>query len=97
MANKLEKLPIYPKAVAFSVAVTALLDRPAFGKNYKLRDRIDGANDSILSNMAEGFEQPTDKAVEKFLFVAKGSAAEVLTHLGTARRKGFVTAEAFVR
>lgn len=97
MANKLEKLPIYPKAVAFSVAVTALLDRPAFSKNCKLRDQIDSANDSILSNMSEGFEQPTDKAVEKYLFDAKGSAAEVLTRLATAQRKGCITTEEFAR
>jgi four helix bundle protein len=91
MANKLEELPIYPKAVEFCSAVTALLERPTFGRNRELRDQIDGANDSILSNMSEGFEQSTDKALEKYLFVAKGSAAEVLTRLATAQRKGYIT------
>jgi four helix bundle protein len=97
MARSLEELPIYPKAVEFCVAVTALLDRPGFRKNCKLRDQIDNANDSILSNMSEGFEQPTDKAVEKYLFVAKGSAAEVLTRMATAQRKGCISAEEFAR
>src|SRR2546428_5033635 len=71
MARKLEELPIHRNAVEFCCAVTALLDRPAFGRNRKLRDQIDSANDSILSNMSEGFEQPTDEAVEKYLFERK--------------------------
>jgi four helix bundle protein len=97
MARKLKELPIYPKAVDFCSAVTALLDRPAFGRNRRLHDQIDSANDSILSNMSEGFEQPTDKAMEKYLFDAKGSAAEVLIRLETARRKGFITSDEFTR
>jgi four helix bundle protein len=95
MAKKLEELPVYSKALEFSVAVTALLSRPAFGKNRNLRDQIDDANDSILSNMSEGFEQPTDKAVAKYLFDAKGSAAEVLTRLATAQRKGYITLDEY--
>ena len=95
MARKLEELPVHSKALEFSVAVTALLDRPAFGKNCRLRDQIDDANESILSNMAEGFEQPTDKAVVKYLFDSKGSAAEVLTRLAAAQRKGYITLDEY--
>jgi four helix bundle protein len=47
--------------------------------------------------MSEGFEQPTDKAMEKYLFDAKASAAEVLVRLGTARRKGWITSDEFAR
>jgi four helix bundle protein len=97
MAKKLEELPVHSKAMEFSVAVTALLGRPAFGKNRNLRDQIENANDSILSNMSEGFEQPTDRAVMKYLFDAKGSAAEVVTRLATAQRKGYVTLDEFRR
>ena len=97
VAKKLEDLPIYPKAVEFCSVVTALLERPAFGRNRKLREQIDDANDSILSNMSEGFEQPTDRAMKKYLFDAKGSAAEVLIRLGRARRKGCITSNEFLR
>jgi four helix bundle protein len=97
MTRKLEELPIHRKAVEFCSSVTALLDRPAFGRNRKLHDQIDSANDSILSNMSEGFEQPTDRAVEKYLFDAKGSAAEVLARLETAQRKGCMTSEELAR
>jgi four helix bundle protein len=92
MANKLEELPIYPKANEFWTAVNALLQLPALGRNRKLHQQIEEANDSVLANMAEGFQQPTDKALEKYLFVAKGSVAEVLSRLMTARRKGYISA-----
>jgi len=91
MAQKLEELPIYPKVLQFCKAVSALLPRPAFGRNRKLADQIETANDSILSNLSEGFEQPTDKAVGSYLFVAKASAAEVLARLEAAQRKGWLT------
>ena len=47
--------------------------------------------------MSEGFEQPTDKAVEKYLFDAKGSAAEVLARLETGQRKGCITSDELAR
>ena len=91
MAQKLQDLPVYHKALAFSSAVIAILDNPGFGKDCNLRKQISDANDSILSNMAEGFEQSTDAALAKYLFTAKGSTAEVLTRLGAACRKRYIT------
>jgi four helix bundle protein len=91
MAHRLEELPIYSRASAFCTAVTAILERPAFGRNRDLRDQIDDANDSILANMSEGFEQPTDAGLAKFLYHAKASAAEVVSHLRAAARKHIIT------
>src|SRR5262245_57972533 len=93
MAQKLEELPIYQDAERFWSAVNAILQRSAFGKDRKLHDQIADANDSILANMAEGFELPTDKLLEKHLFVAKGSLAEVLVRLKEAHRKRYIAAE----
>ena len=91
MAKRLEELPIFSKATEFTVAVTAILERPGFRKERKLYEQIRDANDSIVANMAEGFEQATDKALIKYLFIAKGSVAEVVTRLETARRKKVLT------
>ena len=68
MAHKLEELPVYPKVMAFSVAVSAIIARPAFSRNRKLHDQIAEADASILANIAEGFEQSTDAHVAKFLY-----------------------------
>jgi four helix bundle protein len=93
MAQRLEELPVYSKAHAFSVAVSAIASRPAFSRNRKLKDQIVDANASILANMAEGFEQSTDAGVAKYLYTAKGSVAEVVTRLKDAQRYGWITAE----
>jgi four helix bundle protein len=55
------------------------------------QEQISDAVGSVLANMAEGFEQPTDRALEKYLFTAKGSAAEVCRRLRFAHRRQFIT------
>ena len=54
------------------MAVTAILERPAFERDLDLRDQIRRAADSMVSNIAEGFAQPTDRALAGYLFHAKG-------------------------
>src|SRR5687768_7609680 len=93
MAKKLEDLPIYKHAVDFCAAVTAVLARPALRRNRQLHKQIDTANDSITANMEEGFEQSTDRLFANYLFIAKGSLAEVLGRLKTANRKGCISLE----
>ena len=91
MRKKLEELPVYAKAREFSIAVTALLERPGFVRNIKHRMQISEALDSILSNMSEGYELSSDAALANFLYISKGSTAEVVTRLKAARRRGWIT------
>jgi four helix bundle protein len=93
MAHKLEEMKVFLKARDFSDAVTAIIARPVFEKNRKLKDQIAAASASILSNMSEGFEQSTDAALANYLYIAKGSLAEVVTRLKSAHRCGWLTAE----
>jgi four helix bundle protein len=93
MAKTIQELPVYQRAEEFCVAVDAILSRAAFGRNRKLREQIGEANDSITANMREGFEQSTDAAFARYLFIAKGSLGEVLALLARAGRKHCLTAE----
>ena len=95
MAQRLEELPVFSKAQSFSITVAAIIARPAFGRNRKLHDQIADANESILANMAEGFEQSTDAVLANYLYTSKGSVAEVLTRLKSAERRGWVTAREY--
>jgi four helix bundle protein len=78
MAQRLQELPVYLKACAFSVAVAAMIARPSFGRNRKLHDQIADANESILANMEEGFEQSSDAVLANYLYTSKGSIARSL-------------------
>ena len=91
MAQRVEELKIWQRAQQFAVAVTAILGRPGFLRDGRLRDQIRDATDSILSNIAEGFAQPTDRAFAKYLFTAKASAAEARTRLQIARNRDYMT------
>ena len=93
MAHKLEELPIYEKAETFWGAVHATLEAPRLRRYRKLHQQISEANDSITSNMAEGFEQSTDRAFANFLTHSKASLAEVLTRLKQAHFKRYISKE----
>jgi len=66
-----------------------------FGKDFGLRDQIRRASVSVMSNIAEGFERGSDKDVQRFLYMAKGSAGEVRSQLFVALELGYLTAEEF--
>jgi len=87
MAKKVEELPVYHKAVAFWSAVNAILESPRLRKDRRLHEQIADANDSITSNIVEGFEQTTDRAFANFLTHSKASLAEVLARLKQAHFK----------
>ena len=97
MANTLEELPLYQKVLEFWDAVTAILTTPKLRRDRKLWEQIQDANDSIDSNMKEGFEQPTDAAFANFVFTAKGSTAEVITRSREARKKDHITDDQLAR
>ena len=91
MAHKLEELPIFGRAQEFCDAVTATLQRSRLRKDSERYKQIVDANDSILSNMDEGFEQGSDDGFAKYLYYSKGSVAEVMRRLRRACAKGEVT------
>ena len=63
--------------------------------DYGLKDQIQLASVSICSNIAEGFERRGNKEFINFLWIAKGSAAEVCSQLHNARDIGYITDEQF--
>ena len=66
-----------------------------FGSDYKFREQIQSAAVSIMSNIAEGFSRRTTKEFIQFLFIAKGSAAEVQSQLYVALDQRYINEEKF--
>ena len=60
-------------------------------KDYGLKDQIQRAAVSVGSNIAEGFARNGNKEFAKFLWIAKGSAAEVQSQLYTAKDIGYIS------
>ena len=61
-----------------------------FAKDYGLKDQIQCAAVSICSNIAEGYARRGNKELIKFLWIARGSAAEVSSQLYHAKDLGYV-------
>ena len=59
--------------------------------DYSFRDQIQRASISIMNNIAEGFDRSGDKQLKNFLYIAKGSCAEVRSMLSVAPELGYIT------
>jgi len=77
MAVSFENFPIYKKAISFTVKVFKILDTENLQKEFSLKDQLKRATLSITNNIAEGSEYGSNKQFIKFLWIAKGSCAEV--------------------
>ena len=64
-------------------------------KDFSFRDQIQRATMSISNNIAEGYERQSNKEFSKFLFIAKGSCAEVRSMLYIALELKYISNEDF--
>ena len=83
--ERFEDLPVWNTAVELAVLIVDLAEAGRFRRISDFRNQIERAVVSISNNVAEGFERGTVDELIAFLYIAKGSAAEVrsmLTLLG---------------
>jgi four helix bundle protein len=94
--ERFEDIKAWQEARVLVKMVYAVVDSDRhFGSDYKFREQIQGAAVSIMSNIAEGFSRRTTKEFVQFLFIAKGSAAEVQSQLYVALDQGYINQEKF--
>jgi four helix bundle protein len=75
---KCENLDIWKKSARISADIYKYFSKC---KDFGFKDQITRASLSIPSNIAEGLERPTVKDQIKFLYIAQGSAAELITQI----------------
>lgn len=91
MAKRVEELLVYQKALEASAEISDLLRSEAFAKDVRLRSQIGASSERVVSVIAEGFEQKTDRHFAASLYMARGSSAETRTQLRIAERRCYVT------
>ncbi|MEK9201494.1 MAG: four helix bundle protein [Patescibacteria group bacterium] len=64
-------------------------------RDFNFKTQLLRAAVSIMNNIAEGYERGSNKELKHFLFISKGSCAEVRSMLYLALELGFITQEQF--
>lgn len=60
-------------------------------RDYSFKDQLQRASVSIMNNIAEGYERQSNKELRQFLYIAKGSSAEVRSMLDLALELGYIS------
>ena len=67
-----EDLEIWQLARYLTQEIYTITKTAQFSKDYGLRDQMQRAAVSIMSNIAEGFERGGNQEFVQFLYIAKG-------------------------
>jgi len=94
-AKNLDDVVVYQRAMATGDAISALLERPSFCKDFNLKKQLSEASDCVGPLIAEGFGQTTDRHLATYLGRARGSSLEMQAHLRKALRKKFISKNEF--
>ncbi len=98
MSKKIEKfedLIAWQKARRLTREVYKVTQRAKFARDFGLKDQIQLAAVSSMSNLAEGFERGGLVEFHRFLVIAKGSCAELRTQLYVAMDVGYIDEDTF--
>jgi len=82
--KRFEDIVAWQGARALVKEVYTLTQCGSFARDYGLRDQMQRASVSVMSNIAEGYERDNDKEFRHFLAIAKASAGEVRSLLYVA-------------
>jgi len=85
-----EELEIWQEARRLTQAIYQLTKREKFSRDFYLRDQIQRAAVSVMSNIAEGFERGGNQEFVQFLYIAKASCGEVRSQLYVAVDQGYI-------
>jgi len=90
--DKFEDILAWQKAGKLTIIIYELFKD---NRDFSFRDQIRRAVISIMNNIAEGFERRGDKELKYFLYIAKGSCAEVRSMLYIALKLEYITKKDF--
>jgi four helix bundle protein len=88
---KFEEIICWKEARILNKFIRDLVIKKRFENDFRLINQILGSAGSIMDNIAEGFERGGNKEFVYFLFIAKGSCAELRSQSFRALDAGFIS------
>lgn len=95
--RRFEEMKVWQDARLFTKTIYELTAYHHFRKDFGLKDQIQRASVSVMSNIAEGYERDNNKEFIRFLLYSKGSIGEVRSLLCVASDLSYISAEEFQR
>jgi four helix bundle protein len=93
--ERFEDLDVWQNARELTNHVYEQTGKGPFSKDFGLRDQIQRAAVSVMSNIAEGFESRTQNVFIDYLGHARGSAGGVRAQLYVALDQGYISKSEF--
>ncbi len=94
--KRFEEIECWKRARDLTRRIYEITGKPAFARDFGLKDQIRRASVSVMSNIAEGYDRSGTAEFVHFLATAKGSAAEVRCQLYVAADQGYIQDNHFV-
>jgi four helix bundle protein len=95
--TRFEELIAWQKARVMTREIYRVTRSGKFAQDFGLRDQIQRAAVSVMSNIAEGFERGGRAEFHQLLSVAKASCGEVRSQLYVAMDAGYVDERTFAK
>jgi four helix bundle protein len=93
--KRFEDIIAWQKARKLSKKIYDITRKEEFSSDYSLKNQIRKATNSIMLNIAEGFAKRSDKGFKNFLYISRGSTAEVLCILYIALDQEYISENEF--
>lgn len=95
MITKFEDIVAWQEARKLTKQIYLLTRREPFAHDFGLRDQVQRASVSSMSNVAEGFDCDSKVEFGRFLGIARRSTVEVQSLLCVALDVGYISPEEF--
>lgn len=93
--TRFEELEAWKKSRKLVTTVYALCERKMLKYDRGLREQIQRASVSVMSNIAEGFDSGSSKSFLRYLHYSMGSASEVQSLIYVLRDLELISASEF--
>ncbi|MDZ7729222.1 MAG: four helix bundle protein [Dehalococcoidia bacterium] len=95
MVDRFEDIIAWQRARELTRRVYEITQTGTLGRDWGLANQLQRASVSVMANIAEGFERNRAGEFHQALSVAKGSCAEVRSHLYVALDAGHIGKDEF--
>lgn len=90
-----EDLEIWQLSRKLCNDIYEIIENSNLENNYRLANQIDGSSESIMDNIAEGFERGGNREFIQFLYISKASCGETRSQLYRVLDRDFISKELF--